>query len=332
MKNITYRFCDNRYVGRKQINNKRITVYGNTQKECYQNLKDAIKNLKDNKPIKTTNTKNSIKFVEYFDKWYKQNKEPFVVYETQKDILRTRKLSESIHLLPINKITKDILFNLLKTLPSNRTKEKCILYLKAIFKSAVMDNVIKDNPFNNLITLPRKIKTKPAFTYEEQVKILEGLKNSPIRPIILIYLITGMRKNEFNFKSIEKDINLKTQILTARNLKGRNFEIRHKKIKLSQKAISLIMNNLDIIHKYNAENVYREFAKFLEEINIKGSIVTCRHTFATNCFYLGKPQLLISREMGHHSTNITENVYTDIDYNLNKEKIIKLYNNLYNLE
>ena len=130
----------------------------------------------------------------------------------------------------------------------------------------------------------------------------------------------------------KKTIDFETNILKCLNLKGRNLIKRYKYIKLSNSAISLIMNNLDIIHKYNSEQVYKKFADILKENNITGSIVTCRHTFATNCFYLGKPILITSREMGHSTTNLTEKVYTDIDYNLNKEKILKLYNNLYNLE
>lgn len=328
MKNITYRLCDNRYVGRKQIKNKIIQVYGKTQKECYNNLKLAIQNF--NNPIKIE-YKNKNKFVDFFDKWYETDKEPFVSEGTKKDILLVRKKVEPLHELNITKITKDTIINFLKTLEQNRTKEKVILYLKAIFKYAVLDNIIKTNPFNNLKIAPRKLITKPAFNYAEQCKIIENLKGTNLEPIILIYLITGMRKKEFNFKSIEKDIDFENQILKARNLKRRNLEIGYKKIKLSKQAISLIMNNLNIIHKYNAESCYREFAEFLKQLNINGSIVNCRHTFATNCFYLDKQELIISREMGHSRSQITKDVYTDIDYNLSKEKIIKLYKNLYNL-
>ena len=79
-------------------------------------------------------------------------------------------------------------------------------------------------------------------------------------PIILIYLTTGMRKQEFNFNSIEKDIDFNTHLLKAINLKGRNLEKRYKTIKLSSELINLIMNNLDTIHRYNAEDAYREFS------------------------------------------------------------------------
>lgn len=37
----------------------------------------------------------------------------------------------------------------------------------------------------------------------------------------------------------------------------------------------------------------------------------------------------ISRQMGHSTSQITKDNYTDLDYHLSKEKILKLYNNLY---
>lgn len=331
MKYISYRLSDNRYIGRKTINKKQISVYGKTQKECLNKLKQAID--KFYQPTLLIEQKSKSKtLIDYFNEWYIQNKEPFISEGTKKDIMLVKSKIEPLHNLAINKINKTIIFDFLQTLENNRSKEKVILYLKAVFKSAILDNEMKDNPFNNLKTAPRIIKTKPAFTYEEQKNIIKLLQKSPLKPIILIYLVTGMRKKEFNFTSIEKDIDFKTNILKAVNLKGRNKITRYKQIKLSKQAISLIMNNLDVIHKYNSETTYREFNELLKINNINGSIVTCRHTFATNCFYLGRPELLISREMGHSKSQITKDVYTDIDYNLSKEKIIKLYNNLYNLD
>ena len=37
----------------------------------------------------------------------------------------------------------------------------------------------------------------------------------------------------------------------------------------------------------------------------------------------------ISRQMGHSTSQITKDNYTDLNYHLSKEKILKLYNNLY---
>jgi len=330
LKNISYRLSDNRYCGRKRIKGIKFEVYGRTQKECYEKLQREIKNYFAKNKKETT--KKAVTFIELYDKWYIQDKEKFVAESTKSEILMVKRRCEELHQMNIKKITKDILIEFLNKLPENRIKEKIIIYLRSFFKSLVLDSVIPVSPFNNLKTAPIKHKSKKAFTYEQQKLILEELKGTDLEKVILVYLITGMRKNEFEFYKIDKQIDMKTQILRVLNLKGRNLEKRYKNIKLSKKAISFIMNNIDVIKKFNEEKCYREFAKVLKKLNINGAIVTCRHTFATNCFYLGKPQLVISREMGHSTTSITEKVFTDIDYNLSKEKIIKLYNDLYNLE
>ena len=329
MKNITYRAHDKRYIGRKTINKKTIIVYAKTQLDCKRKLQDKIKEFNQNfQNISPTKT---ITLEAYFDKWYKQDKEQFVSEGTKQDILKVKKKLEPLMKFSLKQLTKDVILEHLNTLPDNRVKEKTILYFKAILKSAKNNLLIKINPFDNIITKPKANNRKSAFTYEQQIEILKAIEKEEIKPIILIYLITGLRKNELS-QNIDKDINLKTNILTAINLKGRNFVKRYKKIKLTKSAINLIMTNIDIIKKYDTEQVYRKFAEILKSINIKGSIVNLRHTFATNCYYLGKPELIISREMGHSTSLLTKDVYTDIDYDLSKEKILKLYKNLYNLE
>lgn len=58
-------------------------------------------------------------------------------------------------------------------------------------------------------------------------------------------------------------------------------------------------------------------------------IKTLRHTFATNQFYLGMPDLYISKWMGHSKVNITKDVYMSVEYRLNAEKIKQLYGELF---
>ena len=204
-------------------------------------------------------------------------------------------------------------------------------YLNACLKSAVKHDVIKKNPYDLIILAPKQKNPKKPLTYEEQETLIEYIKNKKIRVIVWIYILTGLRKNELNFKSIENDINFKTNTLKAINLKGRNKIVRYKHIRLTPGLISLIMNNLDIIHSYDAETAYREFLEIMKELDIKKSIVNLRHTFATNHLYLGTPDYVISKEMGHSTSQITKDNYMDIDFNLTKDKIIKLYNNLYSI-
>ena len=327
LKNIYYRYYDKRYVGIKQIHKQKIIVYAKTQKECYEKLKNETNKIKS--LFTKVNTKVKLKFITYWQKWYEQNKKPFITKATAQDIERIKDQLRELHEIEISKINKDKIIDVLNKFQEGRKKEKIILYLKACFKTAFNDGTIKANPFANIVTKPKVIKRKSAFTYEQQEKILARLSNEEIKPIILIYLITGLRRRELDYKNIDKFLYEEDMILKALNLKGRNQIIRYKQIQLTKESFNLIKNNIELLKKYNEEIVYRKFAEILKELNIKGSIVNLRHTFATNNFYLGNPELFISRQMGHSTSQITKDNYTDIDYHLSKDKVLKLYNNLY---
>ena len=328
LKNIQYRIADKRYIGRKQIKNKIITVYAKTQKECAEKLKARINQL-----VSVSVKKDSNKYLlkDMFMQWFNQEKKPFLAQGTQDDILNVFKKIEPLHSLNIKKIDKQKLINFFAKIEDGRPKEKIQVYLNAFFKFYLDEGIISVNPCAN-VKIKKQLVRRQAFTFEEQSKILEHLKGKPLYPVIMIYLLTGLRRRELNFAGIEKDIDFDNQLLKAVNLKGRNCVKRYKNIKLSTGAINLIMNNLDIIHSFNADTVYRDFAEFLKELGINGSIVNLRHTFATNCFYLKKQDIIISREMGHSQMQITKDIYTDVDYHLSEEKLLKLYNNLYNLD
>lgn len=328
MKNISYRPREKRYIGRKQILNKLITVYGKTQIECLMKLNKKIKEFKSDFQLHSFTSGFTV--LQFWEKWYKENKYPFLSDRSREDYEIVKRKIAPLHNLPLSKLTKEVLLQFFEGLEENRTKEKVYTFLKAMLTIAEKEGKIKRNPFNTIVFKFKKRPPKPSFTFEEQEKILNNLKGKELEPIILTYLTTGLRKNELNFQSIEKDI--KDNILTTVNLKGRDRVVRYKKIKLSEAMVKIIMDNLEIFHKYTARLARDHFKEFLKKLGISGSLVTCRHTFATNCFYLGKDKLLIAREMGHTTSQITDANYIDIDYNLSKEKVLKLYNNLYCLD
>ena len=54
-----------------------------------------------------------------------------------------------------------------------------------------------------------------------------------------------------------------------------------------------------------------------------------RHTFATNHFTIGTNTKQVQEWLGHYSSSLTLDIYTDIDKTASKEKITKLYKNFY---
>ena len=318
---------DGRYQKTITINKNRIYIYGKTQQE----LIDKYRKIKQNhkKKIKKSLT-NRLKVIDWFEEWYNTFKEKFVSIETAKEIknILFKKL-EFFHNIYLNKLDTTTIQNYFNKIPKSRPKEKIILYFKASLEKAQELGKIKTNPFNAFIK-EKKIKNiRPPFTYDEQLKIMNYIQNNEIKVPILIYLITGLRKDELNYLNIEQDIDSTNNTLTAKNLKQHEDEPPTKIIDLSEEGKNFILNNSEILKKFNKEKVYRQFKNILNELNIKGGIHTLRHTFATNHIYFGTPIKLISTWLGHSTTQITQDIYIKNDRTNNKEKLHKLYNNLY---
>ena len=323
---IIYRPWDNRYMARQQILGHKIIVYGKTEARCKAAFNEKYREL-----IKQNGKKQGpLTFKQFYERWYKENKEPYISKDTQKDIKRILNKYLPLDNKKLTELDKPTILNFLSSCENNRVKEKIIIYLKAILKCAFQEGLIKSYPFANIVTGARIVKVKKPFSYEEQKLIKENLKGKELEPLILFYLATGIRKNEFDNKKIENQIYADEQIYRPINLKGRNNIERYKEIMLSKQCLNLYLNNKEIFKKYDAETIYRQFKDFLSSIGIKGkSIVNLRHTFATNHFYLGTPDLYISKWMGHSKINITKDVYMSVEYRLNAEKIKGLYSDLF---
>jgi len=318
---------DGRWTKTLTINNVKKYIYGKTKKECYEKF---IAFKKDNKTILTNAYKSYYKIKDWLIYWYEMFKKPFVSISTQKEIENIIDVKlEYFHNIGLSQLKTETLQQYFNKITKSRSKEKTILYFKASLDKAVGLGKIKLNPFNAFIKDKKITKSRPPFTYNEQEKILNRLENEEIKIGIILYLITGVRKEELNFKTIENDIDIENKMLKAINLKQQQDDPPYKYIDLTDNAIKLIMENLNIIHSLKQEKIYRKFKEILKELNIKGGIHTLRHTFATNHLYLKTPIKVISTWLGHSTTQITQDIYLSLEKNITAEKINKLYNNLY---
>jgi len=324
MKYLTKR-KDGRWQARKYINGQSYSFYGRTQLEANQKLRKFLNTKKI-----TQTKKSNLTLKDWYLEWYKTFKEKFVSLKTSEDILRVTNLHlKELNHIDIGELTPEVLQKFLNKIKPSRTKEKLTTYLNACLDKATALGKIKINPFAGVV-LDKKInKIRKAFTYEEQEKILERLEHEEIKPIIMIYLLTGLRKNELKPKRFFENINFESNLLKAENEKQRSNETVYKYIDLSKDFINYLKQNKKVIEKQKIEMVYRKFSEILKELKIQGSIHTLRHTFGTNHFYLGTPDKIYSSWLGHSTIKITKDIYTSLDRSITKEKIHKLYNNLY---
>ena len=322
LKNIYLR-ADGRYMIHYQLNKKRKFAYSRTKKQAELKLKKLKKLTESCEKSKTIN----YTLEEWNNYWLATYKEPFIQLKNYNDIKHLiDEINSQIGHYTLDKLNTKNIQEFYNTYKTSRKKEKLILYLNASLTKALETNVITANPCKAVVK-DRKLKFEAKFfNIEEQEQIIQAIKGTDIECYIYLYILSGIRLNEINM-NIEDWLNLNTNQLKAVNEKQRSNITSYKYIDLAPEYAKLLYSQKD---KFilSPSTVYRKFKKLLEQLGIEGKIHTLRHTFATNYYYLGVPEKVISAWMGHSTTNITRNVYIGVERQNFIERLNKLYNNL----
>lgn len=323
MKNITKR-SDGRYMGRVQIDGKTFSVYAQTQKECLKKLSDLKKEIK--KQIHMNIPKN-ITLPKWADEWFSTFKEPFIGASTKRDLLRHLAEIKKHFRQALDKVSVVSVQSFLNKYPTSRKKEVLFLYLNAMLEKAKVLNLIKINPCK-LVVRERKIKnTRPPFFAEEQESMIKALEKTDIYAPIMLYLFTGIRRNEFPSDPENEIVN---HTLKIESEKKRQKKAVYRYIDLSPAAESFIRRHSEELKGVSTESVYRKFSTLLKEIGITGkSIHNLRHTFSSNHYILRTPIKQVSEWLGHETVELTNNIYTHIDRAMTAEKVRQIYQGLY---
>lgn len=318
MKNIRLR-ADGTYEARVTVNGKRFSLYSKNYRELQKKM-TAFKK----QPYSSASGTN---FYEYCVSWAELFKKKFVKAKQYKEILRQfDKIKNSAIDIPVSKITTLLLQKYYNTYQKSRAKEILFLYVNAALERAVKDGYFKFNPMSDVVKERKIDNIRLPLTYQQQVALLDEIKDKWIEPYILIYLLTGMRKNEFKIKTIKDDID-ENNVLRVLCEKKRD-KIVYRFVDLTPETAELI-KQAKFVH--SIEFVSKEFRKILDKLNInKGyGLHTLRHTFTTNHFYLGTPDKVLQEWLGHEKLEVTKKHYMSIDRSLSKDKILALYPNKY---
>ncbi len=320
MKNVSNR-KDGRKIIRIQKDKIIYTKYAKTDKEAKSKIKEILQEIKNGKTIKTKYT-----LFEWLNYWYENYKKPFV--KSNSNIpLYIKNIKENFPNLKLETYTTDKIQQVLNTYKLSRTKELVFLYLNASFQKANDLKILNHNPCKAVVK-ERKINNKRiAFTFDEQVKILNAIKGTDIERDIYIYLFTGMRKNEYKPNEIINNLDTKNNTLKIESEKKRSEKPVYRIVDLTPTMVKLIQTPSKF-KQLTTQYIYLHFKEVLKKLGINGGIHTLRHTFATNYYYMGIPDKLRSVWLGHEKVDMTQDIYTNIDRSISKEKLINLYKDL----
>ena len=312
---------DGRWEGRININGKRQSIYGSTQRSCYEKMTKIKRDIKPvpNVPTKTISTRFDLFAVNWLENFKKieVGKGTYSVYENLvKNYLSKIKVK-------INELTTSQLQAFLNELGQNRTKELVYQTIKQIFRKALELDLIKKDVSQFLVKGRIERKERRSFTLEEQKIILENLKPNTISKYILAYLLLGARLSEL--KSIKKE-NIKQNYVLIKGTKTKNAE---RWVRISDRYQEILLSYPEPIFNCQPDTIKAKMKEFFKKIKIDGSTHMLRHTFATNLYYLGVDDNTRKQYLGHSSIVVTNDIYTHLDPTIHKQDILNLYKDLY---
>ncbi len=180
-----------------------------------------LSRTKTSKMLFVRSVSKSITFSEYTEVFFVYDKDPII----RDKIRRGGSYSESFchnnrksfekNILPyfadyrVRSITPSMVNQWLLTLPqqglSHVTCNKMKSLLNTVFKQAILDGLITDNPVDKIKPLAEKKSTKDAFTKEEIKKLFSvEWDNEIARAASLTSCLTGLRSGEIRALKIEK--------------------------------------------------------------------------------------------------------------------------------
>lgn len=211
---------DGRWWARYYNNGKVVCIYGKTQKEVYQKLKQALADKK----MGRVNKKNYYVH-EWINFWYDLYKKPNLKSKTMGINIRLHILP-NLPNIPIEQLNAQDIVCMCNNLKTDNLKNSCFKTLKECFNQAVADNVLNTSPMMSLKTPKYERKQGEVLTLEEEKQFIEQvctLENHTLRDIFIFMLHTGVRRSEA-LSLTRLDINWSAKTIHIRGTKTANSD------------------------------------------------------------------------------------------------------------
>ena len=326
----------NTWYARYRKDRKQFYVSAKTQKECYNKLKIALKQKKEQELKATQEPQQTcqITFIEWYNKWLELYKQ---------DVKQTTKIQYEVcikHLQeiinkPLDKITGINFIEQLNKITGERMKQKVYELANSVLEKAVANDIIIKNPLVNVDKPKHKRINGKALTSEDEKQFEKILKENNA-DIFLICLYQGLRRSEA-LAIMGKDINIKNKLLTINKSLNQNNKIDTTKNIYSNRVMPIFEKTLPILEKYaniqgrifayTQKACEKFFNELISRLNNTYKIHSLRHTFITRCQECNIPLHIIQKWVGHSvGSNVTSQIYTHTRELAELENIEKLNN------
>ena len=281
----------------------------------------------------------------------KKDMETFILYLRERPSLNTYSTKQGVSQTTINR-TLSALSSLFKYLTEEVEDKNGEPY----FYRNVMKKVATKKQKETLASRAENIKQKlflgdetmeflEYVDSEYEVKLSNRAKSSFYKnkerdlAIIALLLASGVRLSEAVNLDL-KDLNLKTMVIDVTRKGGKRdsvnvagfakpyleqyLEIRQTRYKAEKQDTALFLTEYrGIPNRIDASSVEKMVGKYSQDFKIRVTPHKLRHTLATRLYDATKSQVLVSHQLGHASTQVTD-LYTHIVNDEQKNALDKL--------
>lgn len=299
---------------------KRITFYGKTEKELFQNIMEYEKKLEFGELFKDV----------AWEWWDEAEQE--LSYQTKGSYkVALKEAIEYFNETYIKEIKPKHINEYINTFVKKGYAQKTIsnkkMVLNRIFEYAVIKDYIEYNPCAS-VKLPKNLpkSKRPPATPEEEKIILQS---SDMWVFPYIALLAGLRRGEI-LALQWKDIDFENKIISVTKsiyYEGNKACIKEPKTKAGTRIVPLLdtLYNILLPLKSNSEHFivcnedgspiskkkFRyQYNKFRKETGIEASAHQLRHSFATIAFESGVQDKAVQEILGHKQLSTTMDIYT----------------------
>lgn len=192
---------------------------------------------------------------------------------------------------------------------SNATVNRELACLKHMFTNAINWGMSDRNPVKSVKMLKERNERIRYLTSEEVQKLLECL-SARIKPIVIVALHTGMRRNEILYLKKE-DIDFKQRLIFVK--KSKNGKLREipmaEPVYDALKAASAHSKSQYVFSDSQSRHIVDirgSFGNALRQAGIENfRFHDLRHTFASHLVMSGIDLLTVKELLGHQSINMT---------------------------
>lgn len=307
------------YELRYTYNGKQKSLYGRTKQICKQKYMQSKKQTPQAKA-------RGLVVNNWFSKWLDLYKSPLVSKGTCDKIasIYSKYIKEEIGNKLLKSVKTEHIQKLINKMSSHpRQQTICLGYLNNMFKQAFLTNLIDYNPCTAVVIKKDYGKQGRALTSEELKKLHNYLDNNycDIKNLILIYLNTGMRRNELLQLRYE-DLDFERNEIHIKGTKTSNSD---RILQTTRQVLDLFPKKDKPFANWSISQVSHRFTNICKLLNFKGiSLHSLRHTFATQCIQKGVDMVVLQKWLGHASITMTMDRYTHIEEEYKRTQTIKM--------